>query len=368
MENENAFKNWINKDLVTKIASEISIVYPSFESKKFKAVSLKLNPLELKARTKIVTEYLKIYLPSNYKTALNIISKVIKRKKLKGFELWPFSEYISQHGLDEFEKSIEVLYELTQLFTSEFAIRPFIEKDHKLVLKYFKKWLTDESSHVRRWISEGSRPLLPWGQKLNIITENPELTISLLESLKYDEELYVRKSVANHLNDISKFNPKLVIQTLSKWQKNTPTEHVDKINWIVKHALRTLIKKGDTSALELIGISSKLKLNVSPIKLLKSKIKIGDKLHFEFSLESQSSKSQKLVIDYRIHFLKSNGTLVPKVFKLKNCVIAANEKIIINKSHSLKKITTMKYYKGKQAISLQINGQSFEAVSWALLD
>jgi 3-methyladenine DNA glycosylase AlkC len=128
--------------------------------------------------------------------------------------------------------------------------------------------------------------MLPWGQKLNIFIENPELTISLLESLKHDEELYVRKSVANHLNDISKFNPKLVIQTLSKWQKNTPTEHADKINWIVKHALRTLIKKGDTSALELIGISSKLKLNVSSIKLLKSKIKIGDKLHFEFSLKS----------------------------------------------------------------------------------
>ena len=172
MENENAFKNWINKDLVTKIAAEISTVYPSFDSKKFKTVALKLEPLELKARTKIVTEYLRIYLPSNYKTALNIISKVVKRKKLKGFELWPFSEYISQHGLDEFEKSIEVLYELTQLFTSEFAIRPFIVKDHELVLKYFKKWLKDESSHVRRWISEGSRPMLPWGQKLNIFIEN----------------------------------------------------------------------------------------------------------------------------------------------------------------------------------------------------
>jgi 3-methyladenine DNA glycosylase AlkC len=366
MENEKAFKNWINEDVVSKITSEISFVYPKFNANEFKKVSLELKPLELKARTQVITKYLKLYLPNNYLTSLNIISKVLNKKILKGFELWPFSEYISQHGLNDFDESIKVLNELTKLFTSEFAIRPFIIKDHKKVLNYFKKCVKDENHHVRRWVSEGSRPLLPWGQKLNVFIENPELTIKLLDSLKYDEELYVRKSVANHLNDISKFNPKLVIETLKVWQKNVSAKDFEKINWIKRHALRTLIKKGDQAALSLMGISSKLELKTSKIILSKSKFKIGDSLEFKFTLESKSKVKQKIVVDYLMYFLKSNGKKSPKVFKLKTFEIMPKEKIIIKKVHSLRKITTMKFYSGKHAISLQINGQEGEKFFWTL--
>lgn len=359
-----AFKEWINQDLVDKLAQEITDVYSTFNSKEFRKVSRMLSQFELKGRVLIITAELKKHLPEEYLKSLEIIINVIQRKNLKGFELWPFSEFIGQFGLNHFNESMNAMYLLTQQFTSEFAIRPFFLKDHQKVLKYFHRWSKDKNLHVRRWVSEGSRPLLPWGLKLSQFIDSPQLTISLLENLKFDEELYVRKSVANHLNDISKHHPDLIIKTLQEWEKSCPKIHIQKINWIKRQALRTLIKKGNLKALKLMGVSSKTEIKISDFKLNQIKFKLNDKLNFEFKITSQSNKEQTLVIDYKIDFIKSNGKLSPKIFKLKTIKLDAKKSLKIKKSHHLRAITTMKYYKGKHKLSIQVNGAICSEVNW----
>lgn len=365
-DNPNAFKNFINAAVVKKIAAGVSGSYSSFDEKSFLKLTKELAPLELKARVLLITKYLKSHLPDSYPEALNILMKAMEKSDLKSFELWPFSEYISQFGLDHFDESMNGMYKLTQRFTSEWAIRPYFIKDHKRVLKYFSKWTSDKNSHVRRWVSEGSRPLLPWGQKLPLFIKEPEHTIELLHKLKFDEELYVRKSVANHLNDISKHHPDVVIKTLSQWQKEAKKEDQDKIIWITRHALRTLIKKGHAGALKLMGVDGKASIKISDIKLNKKDFKLNESLEFSFEIKSTSKSLQKLIVDYAIDFQKANGSKGKKVFKLKTIDLAAGETLQIKKKHSLKPITTMKYYSGVHHLYVQVNGHILKEISWKL--
>jgi 3-methyladenine DNA glycosylase AlkC len=367
MENENAFKNLICASVVKKISQEISSVYPTFNHKKFQKLIPHLEALELKARVLLITEYLKSELPANYLNALSILVKVMKKNQLKGFDLWPFSEYISQFGLDHFDESMKAMYVLTSRFTSEFAVRPYLIKNHVRVLKYFSEWATDKDVHIRRWVSEGSRPLLPWGQQIPLFVMDPTHTILLLDKLRYDEELYVRKSVANHLNDISKNHPQVVIEVLRMWQKDVSQEHAGKIKWITRHALRTLIKKGNESALKLMGVNGKAEVKLVDFKLSKKKFRLNDELLFSFNIQSISKKHQKLIVDYSIDFIKANGKSGKKVFKLKTLQISPNENLVIKKKHSLKPITTMKFYAGTHQLRIHINGEIKSEIAFEFL-
>lgn len=364
MDNENAFKNFINSDVVKLISSEIKKYDKKFSTQNFEKIIPKLKSLELKDRVLLVTQGMADNFSKSYLENIKVIKQVIKNSNLKGFQLWPFSEYISQFGLPHFKESMDAMYELTQKFTAEFAVRPFIIQDHQKVLSYFETLTSDPNVHIRRWVSEGTRPLLPWGQKIITFVDHPQLALKLLEELKYDEELYVRKSVANHLNDISKSHPLLLIELMNKWQKECPTEHSLKIAWIKKQALRTLIKKGHPGALKLMGVNGKGKILLKGFKLDKKAYQLNDKLTFQFEIVSQGKSKQSLVIDYGIDFLKANGKLGRKIFKLKHIELDAGSSIKITKSHSLKAITTMKFYSGKHQLSLQVNGISLETLQF----
>lgn len=363
-ENPNAFKNFINESVVKNLASALSQSYSKFDSKSFNKLSKELGPLELKARVLLITKNLKTHLPDDYLKALPVLMNAMEKGSLSGFSLWPFSEYISQFGLDHFDESMKAMYKLTQNFTAEFAIRPFILKDHKKVLKQFEKWATDKNVHVRRWVSEGSRPLLPWGQKIPLFVMDPTHTLLLLDKLKFDDELYVRKSVANHLNDISKNHPQVVIEVLRMWQKGASEEDLVKLNWITRHALRTLIKKGHPGALKLMGVDGKAAVRVSDLSLNKKKFKLNDSLEFSFQLTSNGKTTQKLIVDYAIDFMKANGKKGKKVFKLKTIQLDPKEQMTITKKHSLKPITTMKYYPGVHHLYLQVNGHIVSEISF----
>lgn len=364
MDNDSAFKNFINKTVVETIGHEITEVYPKFPLKDFLKVSHKLAPLELKARVLAITAELKKNLPDSYPEAVAILVKVIRRDKLSGFSLWPFSEYISQFGLDHFDESMKAMYELTQKFTSEFAIRPFLLKNHAKVLRYFSKWASDKNVHVRRWVSEGSRPILPWGGKIPLFIMDPTHTLLLLDKLKFDEELYVRKSVANHLNDITKNHPQVVIDVLSMWQKSCPPKHQDKLDWIKKQALRTLIKKGDKKALAMMGVKGEAKIKTGELTLNQKRYLLGDKIEFTLTIKSTSPSKQKLVVDYGIDFVKAAGKKSTKIFKLKTFDLGPGESMVIKKSHSLKKITTMTFYPGLHHLMIQINGRKIAEKSF----
>jgi len=366
MESESALKNLINENVIKKIAKDILKHYPSFDVKKFNALSAQINTLELKARVRLLAAELKELLPPDYSKALKILVKVMNEDHLSGFELWPFSEFIGQFGLDHFDESMEAMYVLTQRFTSEFAIRSFFIRDHKKVLDVFEKWARDKNVHVRRLVSEGSRPLLPWGERLILFVKDPMHTVPLLEILKNDDEIYVRKSVANHLNDISKHHPLLVIKLLRRWEMDCEGIHQDKITWIKRHALRTLIKKGHPEAMTFMGVDIKPKIKLQRFSLKQKKLTMGDKFSFNLVIESTSPRKQKLLIDYVIHFMKSNKTHGHKVFKLTAIEIEGKENIKIEKIHHLKKITTMKFYSGIQYLSIQINGEILKKVSFKL--
>jgi 3-methyladenine DNA glycosylase AlkC len=357
MENPNAFKNLISENVVKKIASGISNTHPKFSQRKFLKLLQELPALELKARVLLITRYLKQELPEEYSVSLKILIKTMEAEDMRGFELWPFSEYISQFGLNHFDESMLAMYRMTERFSAEFAIRPFILKNHIAVLKYFTKWSKDKNHHIRRWISEGSRPLLPWGQRIPLFVMDPTHTLHLLDKLRFDDELYVRKSIANHLNDISKNHPQVVIDILKMWQDDVPEIHVDKIKWITRHALRTLIKKGHPGALKIMGVEGRPNIELQNFKLNKKRFSLNDKLNFSFDIQSKSKKTQTLIIDYSIDFVKANGKKGKKVFKLKTVQLDPGEKLNIEKNHHLKPITTMKFYSGIHHLKLQINGE-----------
>lgn len=366
---DTTFKNGINADLVLRIGLHIQQQHPEFDLKSFVSLSPNLKNLELKPRVRLIRDHLKEQLPENYNKALAILLKAVLKPKpnvkaLHGFDLWPVTEFIQLHGIKDFEKSLQALYALTPLFTAEFALRPFLIQEPKKTLKVLHIWAKDRDHHVRRLVSEGSRPRLPWGEQIKAFIEDPTLTIELLEKLKYDEELYVRKSVANHLNDISKDHPELAVKIATQWKKQAPKKHEQKINWIIKHALRTQLKKGHQGALKLLGYEAKGKIQIKKLELKNKQIKFGESLEFSFILISDAGGTA--MIDYIIHHQKANGETKPKVFKLTEKILAPNSPIILTKKHSFKPITTRVYYPGLHHLEIMINGQKLKKIPFTL--
>jgi 3-methyladenine DNA glycosylase AlkC len=365
-ENPNAFKHSIGKDLLDRISKSMGKSLPGFNKKNFLKTASQLPSLELKQRVHLIRDELQKQLPADFPKALEALLGTLEFGGLRGFDLWPYTEFVQTFGLEHPKISLEALQVLTPLFTSEFAVRPFLKNHQKFTLAYLIKAAAHKDSHVRRWASEGSRPRLPWGERLGDFIKKPQLTLPILEKLKYDSELYVRKSVANHLNDIAKDHPQFVIDTLKRWKKIAPPEQEKNIDWILRHSLRSLIKAGNTGALQLIGATANTKIKLSPLRISKPEVEIGDHLVFEFQIESCAKSRQKLVVDYIIHFRMANDKISPKVFKLKTMELTPNEKVLIQKRHSLKKITTRRYYKGEHFVEIQINGKAYAKSKWLL--
>lgn len=254
-----AFKNYYNVALVQTLAARICAVKPDFPAEDFVAFAAeRIEPLELKARVATIAEGLRRFLPEAYPEALRIILAILGEELPaeggmfnEGFHILPLATFVEYYGLDDFELSMRALYEITKRFSSEFAVRPYLVRYPEKTLDWLKQHLNDPNQHVRRWISEGTRPRLPWGMQLPAFIKDPSPTLALLERLKDDPSPYVRKSVANHLNDITKDNPQRVLETVDRWMQDASPER----RWVINHALRTLVKKGDARALALLGFA-----------------------------------------------------------------------------------------------------------------
>ncbi|MDO9000899.1 MAG: DNA alkylation repair protein [Bacteroidota bacterium] len=345
-------KEMFNKNYYLHFAQEMQKVYKNFNPEKFvKDVTLNFESLSLNERMRNTSITLKKHLPDDYKKTILILSDVITRTNSNYTNL-VFPDYVGLFGHDDFTTSLNALKHFTQFGSSEFAIREFLRRDFNKTIKVMNIWAKDKNAHVRRLASEGSRPRLPWSFKLDEVIKNPKSTQSILEILKADEELYVKKSVANHLNDISKDNTQHMIQLIKSWDKtNLHTA------WIVKHASRTLIKKGNTQSLAIFDFEKNPKLKLEKFKIIKPKLKLGEHLEFEFSLTSEKNTSQKLVIDYIIHYQKKGAELSPKVFKLKEITLKPKEKISISKKQVLKDFSTRKHFSGLHYLEIQVNGK-----------
>lgn len=345
-------KEMFNKEFYERLAIEFEKVY-SFNTQSFvKEVTQHLNALSLNQRMRNTSMVLAKYLPDDFKKSIQIMMEVIPNLGT-GYTTMIFPDYVSLFGIPHFDASMEALKYFTSFGSSEFAIREFLRHNFSRTIRKMYEWSEDENKHVRRLASEGSRPRLPWSFKLEEVIKDPSVTAPILQNLKADPELYVRKSVANHLNDLSKDSPGYVLDTLKTWDKTHP--HTA---WIIKRGCRTLIKKGDKRSFILFDCTENAKVTVETFKIRQTTIRLNESLSFELRLSSKSKKAQKLIIDYCIYYRKKSKELSPKVFKLKEIELYPGEHFDIIRKQLFKDFTTRKHYGGKHLLELIINGKT----------
>jgi len=314
-------------------------------------VTANLDELSLNGRLRNTAIVLQQHLPKEFKKAVDVLYKAAPALR-RGYTALVLPDFIALYGKEDFHLSMEALRDFTTLGSSEFAIRVFLKMDLDKTLKVMEDWAEHKDPHVRRLASEGSRPRLPWSFKLEEIIKTPSLTTSILEKLKTDEALYVRKSVANHLNDISKDNTAYMLQLLKSWDNTHP--HT---SWIIKHASRTLIKKGDQESLSMFNFEQDVRVHVGSFKLNAHHVKLGEELQFSFELSSLKDAPQKLVVDYAIHYVKASGEQSKKVFKLKEIMLLSGQVLQVSKKQLFKDLTTRKHYAGKHIVEIIVNGK-----------
>lgn len=335
---------------IRKFADKIKNVYQQFDENKFlsKVYVKEWDEKELKEKMRHLTNCLHATLPEDYEKALTILLKIAP--DIRGFEGICLPDFVEMNGMEYWEKSLSALKEFTKYSSSEFAIRPFIIKDQQKAMAYMLSLSTNDNEHVRRFSSEGCRPRLPWAMALPPLKKDPLPIIPILENLKADESEYVRKSVANNLNDISKDHPDLVLEICRNWQGFS--KHTD---WIIKRACRGLLKAGHPKAMILFGYENTNDININKLSINKSSLKIGDDQEFSFELVKTSASKSKLRIEYLIDFVKSNGKLSSKIFMItENEFTKGNQ--FIRKKHSFKNLTTRKHYPGIHGLRIIVNG------------
>ena len=342
-------KNLYSKEFIKKLANRLFLAFTNFEKEDFinSIFDISWQNLELKQRMRHIAITLNKYLPLSYKKQLEILKEV--KKDFTGLEAMIFQDFVEVFGLDDFDESMKALEVFTQDASSEFAIRQFILKYEEQTMNQMKIWAKSKNEHLRRLSSEGCRPRLPWAISLPKFKRNPTKALEIIELLKNDKSLYVRKSVANNLNDISKDNPQLVIKFVKENLGSTK-----ELDWICKHASRTLLKKGDKQILELFNFDKSHHINLIDFCYDKS-VNIDENLSFSFEINSDENIGN-IRVEYVIYYLKSNNIHNKKVFMISQNEIKSSSKKF-TKKQSFKNMTTRKHYLGKHFIAILINGE-----------
>lgn len=361
------FKNKISPDLVQCLGMHIERHLETFDRAAYEAAILSaLDQLELKQRARLIADETGRILPETLDAKFHILRSILHPlenedvdrasddKGIRGWGMMPLGMVVTDHGLGDFKKSFALLKEMTKRATAEFEVRPFLDQDQDKALSIMTPWVKDDSVHVRRLVSEGTRPRLPWGMRLKKLVKDPSPTLPLLEALKDDPEEYVRRSVANHLNDIAKDHPDLVADIARRWLKDADRNREK----LVRHACRSLVKQGHPGTLTAFGLKPP-EITVGGPNVKTPRVIYGDAVSFDVELSSTGKKAQDLVIDYLVHFKKANGTLAPKVFKWTKVKLEPGEMLSLSRDHAIRPITTRVYYGGTQAIGLRINGKDF---------
>jgi len=371
-----AFKNYFNKTTIKTMAIHFKKNWPDFDQANFiKAASKNLSSLELKQRSEQIMFAMTQYLPADFKHAskiiLNSLSPEIEgdifnldvdEKGIAGWAIMPLAHYVAHCGQTQFVLSMKLLKELTKRFSAEFAIRFFILNHPEKTLLVLKKWARDKNRHVRRLASEGCRPRLPWAMQLPLYIQDPSAVIEVLELLKDDKAEYVRRSVANNLNDIAKDHPELVANITKAWMQNASIERKK----LLRHACRTLIKNGHQKTLQILGYKAAKLMDIS-LSLSSNKLIFGESLNIHLQITSALKNKQELLVDYRVHHQKANGKTSAKVFKWRTKTLLAGEIFSTSKKHCIKKISTRRYYPGQHRIEILINGQPVAQAKFNLL-
>ena len=347
-----ALKEIFNADRLRHIAEETRAVFPAFDTARFIALcSEGLDGLSLMARLRRVTEALHATLPGDYRTALDILRRLAPRLN-SGFVTMVLPDYVALYGQEDFDTSMAALEFFTVFGSSEFAVRHFLRRDPVRSLAVMERWARDGNEHVRRLASEGSRPRLPWSFKLDAVIADPSLTQGITATLKADQSRYVRKSVANHLNDIAKDNPDWMLERIESWPRDDAATR-----WIVRHALCTLIKRGDQRALAILGAGDAPEIRIVDFAVTPRSIALGESITLSIDLRSTATKEQRLVIDYAVHYVKRSGGTAAKVFKLRTITLKPDETVAITHRQTIRDFTTRTHHPGVHKVDLLVNGR-----------
>lgn len=358
-----AFKDWFNPELYRSIAREIGAISRDFDRKAFLDLTLSgLHERTLMQRLRQTAVAYAAAQPGSYRKQLKVLLKLAPRTGQSFAQIW-LSEFVALYGLEDREPSLEALRTFTRLGSAEFAIRRFLQRDLAGTLAVMYGWARDPDEHVRRLASEGSRPRLPWGERLGALVRDPSPTAPILEALKADPSLYVRKSVANHLNDIAKDHPDWVLDRVESWDANCP-----ETRWIIRHGLRTLVKRGVPRALAFLGVSARpAAVEVTGFTCQPRRLQLGQPIRFKAELRSTGAEDETLVVDYVVHYVKANGATSSKVFKWAVATIGAGATLKLEKGQTVRDFSTRRHHPGIHRVELQVNGRRLAETAFTLI-
>lgn len=359
-----ALKNQFGPDVPRAIADMVKAVHPAFDRETFLGTVLAgYEVLALMPRARQIALALHQHLPPDFPKAVAILLDSLAQphgrdmsQSLASFLFLPHTLYVAAQGQDpaHFDIAMHAQYVLTQRFSAEFSIRAFLVSQPEATLQRLREWSADPNPDVRRLVSEGSRPRLPWATRLRVFQQDPTPVLALLELLKDDPALYVRRSVANNLNDIGKDHPQLLAQTARRWLQGASAER----RWIVGHALRSAVKRGEAGALQTLGFGQAAAVDVRQIEISPKPAVIGGKLMIAFALHNPAARAQRVLVDLGVHYVKAHGQPRVKVFKLKTVDLGAGETVRLHKRLSLAEMSTRKHYPGRHQVDLIVNGQA----------
>ena len=370
------FKNMVGAELVGQLARHLHRVWPSFRRDAFRRQALRgLQDKELKARVRHLADVLEAFLPADFAAAADVLEASLAPARidtdlsalvpgddgLAGWPVWPMTDFVARRGLPHPERAFAALHALTQRHTAEFAIRPFLREHADLTMTTLHAWVDDPSPHVRRLVSEGSRPRLPWGEVLRALIADPTPTLPLLERLQDDASDYVRRSVANHLNDIAKDHPEIVADWIARHVVGAGSQRLA----LLRRAGRTLVKRGHRGVLAAFGSGERLR-GAATLTIAPAAARVGGEVTLDVELTSRARQTQRLVVDYVVHQVRPRGETAAKVWKGWVLELAPGEQRALTRRHSLRVVTTRRDHPGWHAVELIVNGEVVAASGFEL--
>ncbi|MCX7228193.1 MAG: DNA alkylation repair protein [Burkholderiales bacterium] len=352
-------------EIPRRIAEMIARVHPVFPTRAFVEQALRgYDDLELLPRARHIARALGDHLPAEYPEALEVVLRSLgppvdsaMGQGMAPFLYLPHTLWIAERGLGHLDASVAAMHAVTQRFSFEFGIRPFIERHPREMLVVLDRWCADPNVHVRRLVSEGTRPRLPWASRLRVFERDPRPVIALLERLRDDPDAYVRRSVANHLNDLGRADPALLVEVCTRWAEDAPPARVR----LIQHALRTLVKRGDPHALTVLGYGARAKVALVGASIAPPRAPIGGAVAIAFELASEARRMQRVLVDLRVTYAGARaGAERTKVFKLDAGELGPGQTMALGKRLSLRQMSTRTHHPGVHRVEALVNGVAYE--------
>jgi 3-methyladenine DNA glycosylase AlkC len=312
-----------------------------------------VDGLPLRRRVDVVRDALLADLPAGHAGAAAVVRSAFGEPSFSGWMLWPVSEAVVHRALatgrpSDFDDAMDVLAQLTTRFTGEFAIRAMLVARLDRALDIARTWTSSPDEHVRRLASEGTRSHLPWAKGVPALVRQDISTRPIVDALYRDESETVRRSAANHVNDLARDHPDLAADIAAGWWA-APDAQTSRV---ARHALRSLVKKGHPGALAVLGFSGS-QFTVDGPHLADDVVRLGSSVHLIARVTNDASEPARVAIDFVLHFQKARGEARPKVFKIGVRTIAPGETVDIAKAYSFRARTTRTFHPGEHVPGAQ---------------